>query len=265
MHFCVLGSGSKGNATYVRSGETALLIDAGFSGVEIERRLAAIDVSAESLSAILLTHEHSDHIRGAAILARKYDLPIYANGGTLAAGKKILKKLPKIMRFSTGDNFDLADLHVHPFSISHDTADPVGFIFNDSACSLGYCTDTGMVTRLLSHRLSGCNGLVIECNHDSHMLQNGPYPVHLKQRVSSKQGHLTNKQAADFICSLLHTSLQHVVLAHLSETNNDPALAYETVISIVKENINGGKAPEISLAWQDKPGNFVSLSNCQGH
>jgi phosphoribosyl 1,2-cyclic phosphodiesterase len=189
-------------------------------------------------------------------------LPIYANSGTLKAGKKILKKLPQIQEFSTGDHFGLGELHVHPFSTSHDTVDPVGFIFKDSSCSLGYCTDTGMVTRLLSHRLSGCNGLIIECNHDPHMLQSGPYPVHLKQRVSSKQGHLANEEAADFICSLLHPSLQHVVLAHLSETNNDPALAYDTVTAIVAKEVNGGKAPEISLAWQDKPGNFVSLESC---
>ena len=261
MQFCVLGSGSRGNATYVRSGETSLLVDAGFSGVEIERRLAAIDVPPESLSAIVLTHEHGDHIKGAAILARKYQLPVYTNIGTLAGGKKVLKKLPSWNEFSTGASFDLGGLNIHPFAISHDTIDPVGFIFTDSSSSLGYCTDTGMVTRLLSHRLSGCNGLVIECNHDPVMLQNGPYPPHLKQRVFSKQGHLANEDAAHFICSLLHADLQHVVLAHLSETNNDPTLAYETVTSIVQEKTNG-KSPEISLSWQDRPGDFVSLQAC---
>ena len=265
MQFCVLGSGSKGNATYVKAGETALLVDAGFSGVEIERRLMSIDVPAESLTAILLTHEHNDHIKGAAILARKYNLPVYANSGTLAAGKKILKKLPLVKEFATGGSFGLGELNVHPFSISHDTADPVGFVFRDLTCTLGYCTDTGMVTRLLSHRLSGCNGLIVECNHDPEMLQNGPYPAHLKQRVSSKQGHLANEEAAGFICSLLNPSLQHVVLAHLSETNNEPSLAYDTVTSIVAEKVNGGTSPEISLAWQDKPGSFVSLRDCKAH
>lgn len=261
MQFCVLGSGSKGNATYVKSGGTSLLVDAGFSGVEIERRLASIGVQPETLNAILLTHEHGDHIRGAAILARKYQLPVFANMGTLSAGKKTLKKLPAFSEFATGTSFDLADLHIHPFAISHDTVDPVGFIFSDSSCSLGYCTDTGVVTRLLSHRLTGCNGLVIECNHDPGMLRNGPYPVHLKQRVSSKQGHLANEEAAEFICNLLHPSLQHVVLAHLSETNNDPYLAYDTVTSIVEKQANG-RSPEISLSWQDKPGDFVSLKKC---
>ena len=163
--------------------------------------------------------------------------------------------------FTTGTSFELGGLDIHPFAISHDTVDPVGFVFTDSSCSLGYCTDTGMVTRLLSHRLSRCNGLIIECNHDPGMLQDGPYPPHLKQRVSSRKGHLANMDAAAFICSLLHPSLQHIVLAHLSETNNDPYLAYDTVTSIVEKQANGS-SPEISLSWQDKPGDFVSLQNC---
>jgi phosphoribosyl 1,2-cyclic phosphodiesterase len=229
--------------------------------VEIERRLASIDVHPESLNAIVLTHEHGDHIKGAAILARKYNIPVYANIGTFSAGRKVLKKIPVSNQFSTGTSFEMADLKIHPFAISHDTVDPVGFIFSDASCSLGYCTDTGMVTRLLSHRLAGCNGLIIETNHDPAMLQNGPYPAHLKQRVFSKQGHLANEDAAHFICTLLHPDLQHVVLAHLSETNNDSSLAYDTVTSIVHEKANG-RSPDISLSWQDKPGNFVSLSNC---
>lgn len=259
MRFCVLGSGSKGNATYVEASGKALLIDNGFSGVEIERRLASIGARAEMLRGILLTHEHGDHIRGAAILARKYKIGLYANQGTIDRAAKILGQVPALHEFSTGSSFQLADFLVHPFSVSHDTADPVGFVIQNGVCSLGYCTDTGMVSRLIHHRLAGCNGLVLECNHDPDMLKNGPYPIALQQRVGSRQGHLANEEAAGFIVDLLHEGLQHVVLAHISETNNDPELAYETVLSALSGH---PVVPEVSLAWQHKAGEFVRLACC---
>ncbi|MFH1215672.1 MAG: MBL fold metallo-hydrolase [Pseudomonadota bacterium] len=261
MRFCVLGSGSKGNATYVSVGGQGLLIDSGFSGVEIERRLASIGVEIASLSAILLTHEHNDHIKGAAVLARKYGLPLYANAGTVTAAAKILGVVHGIQEFTTGACFFLHGISIHPFAVSHDTADPVGFVIQSGRCSLGYCTDTGMVSRLIRHRLSCCNGLIIECNHDPEMLKNGPYPMSLKQRVRSSQGHLANEEAAGFVADLLHGGLQHVVLAHISETNNDPFLALETVVSAV--NSAGEASPIISLAWQDRAGEVVDLTGCR--
>ncbi len=263
MQFCVLGSGSKGNATYVAAQGRALLIDSGFSGVEIERRLAAIGVETASLAAILLTHAHSDHIKGAAVLARKYKLPIYANKGTLAAAAKSLGAVPAICEFQTGSSFPLHHFHIHPFAVCHDCVDPVGFVIENGSCALGYCTDTGMVSRLIQHRLAGCNGLIIECNHDPVMLKNGPYPLHLQQRVRSSHGHLANEEAARFVADLLHDGLQHVVLAHLSETNNHPDLAYDTVAAALKsgkEALTG-----ISLAWQDRAGELITLKDCAGH
>ncbi|MBU0908831.1 MAG: MBL fold metallo-hydrolase [Proteobacteria bacterium] len=263
MQFCVLGSGSKGNATYVASQGRAFLIDNGFSGVEIERRLAAIGVETSSLTAILLTHAHSDHIKGAAVLARKYKLPIYANKGTLDVAAKSLGAVPAIHEFHTGISFDLHHFHIHPFAICHDCADPVGFVIENGFCTLGYCTDTGMVSRLIQHRLAGCNGLIIECNHDPAMLKNGPYPLYLQQRVRSNQGHLANEEAARFVADLLHDGLQHVVLAHISETNNHPALAYDTISAVLKsgkEALTG-----ISLAWQDRAGELITLKDCIGH
>lgn len=265
MQFCVLGSGSKGNCTYVAANGVSLLIDAGFSGIELQRRLQAIEVDPRSLDGILLTHEHGDHVKGAAILARKFNIPLYANNGTFSAAAKVLKKVPEMVEFTTGSDFDCQGLVVHPFSVSHDTADPVGFVLQHGETSLGYCTDTGMVSRLLQHRLDGCNGLIVECNHDLEMLRNGPYPPYLQQRIRSKTGHLANGDAARFIGSLIHPGLQHVVLAHLSDANNDPSLAYDTVIAEVGSRWLAGKDfPVVSLALQDRPGEFVDLTGGVG-
>ena len=257
--FCVLGSGSRGNATYIESDNEALLIDAGFSGVEMERRLADIDASPEKIAAILVTHEHHDHLKGVGILARKYGLTVIANGPTLRAGEKKLGKIPNCHGFTTGESFNFAGFSIHPFSVSHDSADPVGFVISREDCSLGYCTDTGMVSRLIHHRLSACHGLIIEANHDPEMLMNGPYPLHLQQRVRSRSGHLANEEAARFIGTLVHDGLQHVVLAHLSETNNDPSLALDRVMAVLDEKPSTERIPRISLGWQGRVGEVVCL------
>lgn len=259
MKFCVLGSGSRGNATYIESGNEALLIDAGFSGVEMVRRLADIDASPEKIAAILVTHEHHDHLKGVGILARKLGLTVIANDPTLRAGEKKLGKILNYHGFTTGESFNFAGFFIHPFSVSHDSADPVGFVISREGCSLGYCTDTGMVSRLIHHRLSACHGLIIEANHDPEMLMNGPYPLHLQQRVRSRSGHLANEDAARFIGSLVHDGLQHVVLAHLSETNNEPSLALNRVMAVLDEKGPTERIPSISLGWQDRVGEVVSL------
>lgn len=264
MRFCVLGSGSRGNATFVESGRTRLLIDAGFSGREIERRLASIGVEAESLAAILITHEHSDHVRGAAILSRRYRLPVFANEATVAAAGPALAKLHEHRLFATGDTFLFQDLSIHPYRISHDAADPVGFLVSGNGLVLGYCTDTGAVSRLMQHRLRNCHGLVLECNHDPDLLRCGPYPPALQQRVRSRTGHLANHEAADFLCSILHDGLEHVVLSHLSETNNRPDMAREAVCGLLatrlRERGANGLGPVISLACQERVGELVLLT-----
>ena len=267
MRFCVLGSGSKGNSTYISSGDTAILIDAGFSGVETARRLALIGVDISSLSAILITHEHGDHVRGVSVLSRRYDLTVFANKATLSKAGKTLDKLFSFQEFSTGKPFQIKDLEIRPFSISHDAADPVGFVVNNGKSSFGYCTDTGMVSRLVKHRLTGLNGLVLESNHDPDMLKTGPYPLELQQRVSSKTGHLANSDAACFLADILHDELEHVVLAHISETNNLPEIVRNTVTSVLNghgENFYFvGEARNsstcISLARQDRPGVLINL------
>ena len=256
MQFCVLGSGSKGNATYISSGNTAILIDGGFSGIEIQRRLASIGVDFGAIDAILVTHEHSDHIRGVPILSRRGNIPVYANPATyMAAGPK-LNKLHSFCEFETGVAFYFQELAIHPFSVSHDTSDPVGFVITDGHYSVGYCTDTGRITRLMQHRLAGCDGLVLESNHDPQLLKNGPYPPYLKQRVQSKNGHLANHEAAAFLKDLLHDALHHVVLAHISETNNQPQLAYKETMRVLSAN---GSSLQVIVAPQDRPTRLITV------
>jgi phosphoribosyl 1,2-cyclic phosphodiesterase len=265
LRFCVLGSGSKGNATFVESGQTRLLIDAGFSGKEIERRLAEIGVEPQTLSAILITHEHGDHVKGAAILARRFRLPVFINEATLAATGSVLDNLPQCQPFVTGETFVFQDFQIHPFAISHDAADPVGFLLNNGRLLMGYCTDTGVVSKLMQHRLSSCHGLVLEANHDPELLRNGPYPPSLQQRVRGKTGHLANAEAAGFLSDILHDGLEHVVLSHLSETNNLPHLA-EEAMAVVLQTLRDQRgedcpAPVISLAHQDRVGEVVTLGS----
>lgn len=259
MKFCVLGSGSKGNATYIEESGVGLLIDAGFSGKELVSRLAKVGVDIHTVAAVIVTHEHHDHIQGAGVIARKYGTPVYLNKPTAQAGAKRLGKVPNLSFFDTGEEFIIDPFTIHPFSVSHDTAEPVGFVVDSANRQLGYCTDTGMVSRLLQHRLSGCHGLILECNHDPQMLRDGPYPLALQQRVRSREGHLANIDAAQFLGELLHPHLQHVVLAHLSDTNNTPELAMETVTGYLATEKTGSDFPEISLGWQDRPGKMVVL------
>ena len=261
MKFCVLGSGSKGNATYVTSGETSILVDAGMSGIELQKRLASIGVELSAIDAILVTHEHNDHVQGVGVLSRRAKIPVYANSATFSAASKIINKLFSYNEFETGGSFHFRNLKIHPFSISHDTEDPVGFRISDGSASVGYCTDTGKVSRLMLHRLASCQALVLESNHDIAMLQNGTYPPYLKQRIRSSQGHLDNVEAATFLQELAHEKLEHVVLAHLSEENNHPEIAFHAAVEALHNNPHCKEtAIRISVASQGCVGELVSLS-----
>jgi phosphoribosyl 1,2-cyclic phosphodiesterase len=237
MYFSVLGSGSKGNSVYIESGTTAILIDAGFSGKEINARFQSLGRKIEDLDAIFVTHEHQDHIQGVGVLARRYQIPVYSNHGTFKGGENILGRLPVCFEFATGDTIQMQDFQIRTFAVSHDAADPVGFIVSDEKVSLAYCTDTGKVSHLLRQRIMGCNGLVLEFNHDPQMLKKGPYPPALQQRVRSDHGHLSNEDASDFLRTLLHDKLQNVILAHLSTTNNHPELAMKAAREAVGDNL----------------------------
>ncbi len=253
MKFSVLGSGSKGNAVFIESGATAILIDAGFSGKEIEKRLQAIGKSLENVQAICITHEHSDHINGVGVISRRLKIPAYANEGTYVSGSKKLGKLFRYKEFETGDGFEIGDLFVKSYRISHDTADPVGYVISDGVSSLGYCTDTGKVSHLMEQRLSGCNGLILEFNHDLKMLKYGPYPLPLQQRVRSSVGHLCNEDAAEFLQRIIGNELKYLVQAHLSENNNLPELASRAI-----KNVNLLEA-RVLIASQSQPLELLEL------
>lgn len=235
MYFSILGSGSKGNSVFIENGKTAILIDAGFSGKEMQARLQAIGRDLTIVRALCITHEHNDHICGVGAVSRRHRIPIYANPGTFAGGDKRFGKLHARKEFETGDLLQIDDLQVRSFRISHDTKDPVGYVVSDGKVSVGYCTDTGQVSHLMATRLAGCNALILEFNHNLDMLRNGPYPVPLQQRVRSSQGHLCNEDAAEFLAQLMGDRLRIAVLAHLSETNNTPELARTAALTSVSE------------------------------
>jgi phosphoribosyl 1,2-cyclic phosphodiesterase len=225
MRFALFGSGSKGNATLIEHGKTRVLVDCGFSVRELERRMARLGVEGSSLSAILLTHEHNDHLGGAGALARKFKLPIWLTAGTARAAEKRLGELPERHLLNCHAGFSVGELSVQPFPVPHDAREPCQFVFSNGASRLGMLTDTGLATPHILKQLSGCDALILECNHDREMLRNGPYPPHLQQRVASALGHLSNEQAAAILQQLDTSALKHLVAAHLSETNNAPELA----------------------------------------
>lgn len=236
MYFSVLGSGSRGNSVYIESGSTAILIDAGFSGKEIATRLHSIGRRIDDLDALFVTHEHHDHIHGVGVLSRRCNIPVYGNYDTVKSGEKLMGKLFKHSEFVTGEVIQMQDLQIRSFSVSHDAVDPVGFVIGNGKVTLACCTDTGKVSALLRQRLMGCNGLVLEFNHDPQMLKEGPYSPALQQRVRSDHGHLSNADGAEFLQSLLHDQLQYVILAHLSATNNHPDLAMMTARGAVGDS-----------------------------
>ena len=228
LAICVLASGSKGNATYVSDGETSILIDAGLSGIELNRRLTSRGLSADQLDAIIVTHEHTDHIRGVGVLSRRYKLPVYINPKTQKAAHQ-LGELHTTQLFECGATFHINNLAIHPFSISHDAKDPTAFTINQNGSTVAIATDLGIVTSLVKEHLKRCDLLILEANHDPEMLETGPYPWPLKQRISSRIGHLSNLSSKILLEELQHEKLQHVILAHLSEINNTPQKAFGEV------------------------------------
>ena len=230
MQFCSLYSGSSGNCLYVAHGRTRLLVDAGLSGKKIEQGLVSADVLPTELDGILITHEHRDHIHGAGVLSRRYHLPIYANAATWEAMAPELGKIDgdNVRFFVTGVPFDIGDLQIDSFPISHDAAEPVGFAIDSGNHSLGIATDTGVMTDTILGSLKGRELVVLESNHDAAMLETGPYPYPLKRRIAGEHGHLSNDTAGDTAVTLAESGVKQIVLAHLSHENNLPILAYQT-------------------------------------
>lgn len=227
MQFAILGSGSRGNASLIETAEACVMVDCGFSMKETEARLAKLERQPANITAILVTHEHADHIKGAGAFARKHKVPVYMTRGT--AKSRLLGELPDWQRFSPEQEFALHDLHIQSFPVPHDAREPCQFVFTDGDRRFAMLTDTGSSTSHIEQLLSGCHGMLLECNHDTDMLAESSYPVSLKKRISGGYGHLSNTQAADFLQAIDTDKLQQLVLAHLSEQNNTPELALEAV------------------------------------
>jgi phosphoribosyl 1,2-cyclic phosphodiesterase len=234
LNLTLLGSGSSGNATLVSDGETHILVDVGLSGRETVRRLAECGISPDQISAIVLSHEHGDHCRGVAPFVKHLEVPVFLTDGAYgAAGLELEDR--KRQRFETGHAFDIHGFVFTPFAVPHDAADPVAFTIEKDGVKIAIVLDLGYLSNLAVERLKGCDGIVIESNHDIHMLKVGPYPWALKQRVMSRRGHLSNDMVAEYLSNGFDGRARHVVLAHLSEKNNLPELALLTARRALEE------------------------------
>jgi phosphoribosyl 1,2-cyclic phosphodiesterase len=254
LSVCTLASGSRGNAVYISDGRTGLLVDAGLSGVEIERRLAARALCPRRISAIIVSHEHSDHVKGVGVLARKYSLPVYMTPGTAKAVGTKLGRIDEVRHFEPGTRFSVDRLTIHPFAVSHDAVDPAGFTISRNGTKIGLATDLGIPTTLVKAHLRACALLILEANHDPDLLMHGPYPWHLKQRVRGRTGHLSNGQSRELLQSVIHEGMRHVILGHLSQQNNTP----DHALSEVGPALNGFKT-RLSVARQDACGELIRV------
>lgn len=225
MRFACLGSGSEGNALLVEVGQTRILLDCGFSVKETVARLSRFDLEPSDLSAIVVTHEHADHIGGVTRLCRKFDLPVWLSHGSYAYLANLDQAPARCNIIDSHAQFSIGDIEISPFPVPHDAREPVQFVFSDGVRRLGVLTDTGTITPHITHMLSGCDGLVLECNHDRDLLANGAYPPSLKQRVAGRFGHLDNEAAATLLRAMDTSKLTHIIAAHLSQKNNRPELA----------------------------------------
>jgi phosphoribosyl 1,2-cyclic phosphodiesterase len=246
LRLCILASGSRGNAIHVSDGTTAILFDAGMSGAALQRRMARRLLRPEAIDAIVVSHEHNDHIQGVGVMARRFGATVYVSRPTHEAARKALGKIDRITHFSCGSPFEVGRMRIHPFSTSHDASDPAGFTISSNGCKIGIATDLGVVTELVRTHLARCNALVLEANHDPQLLEGGPYPWPLKQRIRSRNGHLSNEDTGNLLATLIHPGLQHVILAHLSAENNTPERALSTVSAAI-----GMRPLNLSVARQD--------------
>jgi phosphoribosyl 1,2-cyclic phosphodiesterase len=246
--FCPLASGSKGNCIYLGTCQTKILIDAGLSAKAIITKLEQINVDIADIDAILVSHEHTDHIQGLKVLACRKGIPVLANVETAKGIVNYLQERPKFKIFSTGETFEFGDLEIHPFTIQHDTLDPVGFTIRTHGLKLGFCTDLGFVTSLVSHKLCECDYLYVEANHQPSMVYASPRPMVYKQRVLGRSGHLSNEACGQLLLQVFHPNLKHVHLAHLSSECNSPEVAIQVIQGILKGK---GLQIEMCIAPQD--------------
>lgn len=263
VHFTILGSGSGGNCAYLETEETRLLIDCGFSGRQIRKRLATIGRTPECLNGILITHEHTDHTQGLGTLGAKLRIPIYCNRFTQEAIERYFEAPMDCRLFSTGASFELGDVVVDTFTVPHDAQDPVGFLLRTPCVNIGVLTDLGHATKLVAERVRRANVLVLEANHDIKLLQDDPHrPWGVKQRILSRHGHLCNEAAAALAQEVVSADLQHVFLGHLSRECNRPELALGVVGARLQEI--GASHVRLECTSQDAPCGTVAFGDTVG-
>lgn len=251
MRLASLGSGSRGNSTLIEWSGGALLLDCGFSMKEAVARLARLGKTPQQLNAIVVTHEHSDHIKGVAALARRFDLPVYMTPGTYHS--RDLGEIPRLNLIHAASSFVINGLRVEPVAVPHDAREPVQYIFVSDQYRLGVLTDLGCISPHVEECYQNCDALVLEANHDPRMLAGGPYPPSLKQRVGGQWGHLSNEQAAGFLARVDTTRLKHLVIAHISQQNNTLDLARATLAPVT------GAVANVVYACQDQGFDWLSL------
>jgi phosphoribosyl 1,2-cyclic phosphodiesterase len=243
MRFAMLGSGSGGNGALVQSGDTTVLVDCGFMLRDAESRIRRLGLAPHAVSAVLVTHEHHDHIGGVARFARKHRLPVWLTDGTRGGWRD--GPVPRNHRVVAGEAFEVGAIRVEPFAVPHDAREPCHYVLGDGAFRVGLLSDAGAATDAMRAALSGCDALLLEFNHDADMLENGPYQPPLKRRIAGPLGHLSNAQAAELVGAIDTSRLRHLVLTHLSETNNTPDLALAAARGAL-----GGSRAEIACAHQ---------------
>jgi phosphoribosyl 1,2-cyclic phosphodiesterase len=255
VRFCVLASGSSGNSAWLATDSTRILIDAGLSLRELTRRLAEIGESPERLDAVVITHEHSDHVCGVRLLAKKHCIPVYATRFTAPAidwGECV----PRLQTFQAGASFRIGDIFVNSFTIPHDAADPVGYCFRAGFVKIGVVTDLGYIPESVKFHLRGTDILLLESNHDLEMLKVGPYPWSVKQRVMGRNGHLSNSVMCDFLSEDLDRSTRHLILGHLSEHNNHPEIVRMMATDALEAR---GLPARLEVATQKQPGTIFQF------
>ncbi len=255
VELVTLGSGSKGNSTLIRTAESAILIDAGLSARQICLRLESVSHDPGSIGAVVLTHDHTDHMSGLRVFNERYPTPLLANDKTMDAAGRYIGERMKCETFNNGKAFTVEEFRITPFPVSHDAADPVGFIIKAEGIRIGYATDLGKADDKVIRKLKGCEIIVIESNHDRRMLWEGPYPPVIKERIDSPLGHLSNEHAAGLLPKIIGPDTFHVVLAHLSQTNNLRRLAHQTTADALEETGSGDVT--VSVGWQSRPGEPV--------
>lgn len=262
MEFCSIYSGSSGNCLYVGTEKTKLLVDAGLTGKKVQEGLKEIGIDPTEIKGILITHEHDDHIKAVGILSRRFNIPIYANTNTWNAIYKAIGevKLHNIKVFEGYEGFEIGDIFIKPFKIPHDAVDPVGYSFYHKNKKISIATDIGHSSKEVKENIKDSDFILLESNHDVELLKIGPYPYHLKRRILSDRGHLSNEDAAKTILEILNQRIKKVMLGHLSQTNNYPELALRTVISILEMNgVRDGEDIIIDIAHRDRVGRVQSI------